>query len=244
VAEWAVWSNWRGDRAKLARIPRAMESSAPGTPVRVELTVLGDLEEYASVGAFVADAPSQSTRAFEVLAFHAGEGFEVVVRRSGGPTGVVLTAPSAAQLDRVMPAITRGSLQWRWAKALPGLGRATNYDPSRSTRDGGGASAALAARNTERDRLMRAWTAVVLFGLFAVGAALALAAGVADTGSFAVATVIAAVAAVVLALLRPVRNLVLPPVEVAERTPGRRVARGLTALAAPLAGALIKLVTG
>src|SRR5688500_8637196 len=130
VPEWAVWSSWRGDRAKLARIPRAMEACATQTRTRIELTVLGDVEEYASAEAFVADAPTQSTHAFETIRFLAAEDFEVVVRRRGDPTGVTLTAPSRAVLERVVPAVTRGSVQWRWAKRVPGLGRVTNYVPA------------------------------------------------------------------------------------------------------------------
>jgi len=223
-----------------------MEACAPRTRTCIKLTVLGDVEQYASVEAFVADAPTQSTRAFETISFRAAEDFEVVVRRRGDPTGVTLTAPSRAVLERVVPAVTRGSVQWRWARRVPGLGRVTNYVPARSTDEppARGAEEALRAANRRRERLMRPWVAVVLFGLFVAGAALSRVVDVADGGSFALATGVAAVAAIGLALLRPIRNLVLPPVEIAGRTPGRRLARALTALAAPFTGALIKLLTG
>jgi hypothetical protein len=208
--------------------------------------VLDDVEEYASVEAFVADAPTQSTRAFETIRFLAAEDFEVVVRRRGEPTGVTLTAPSPAVLERVVPAVTRGSLQWRWARRVPGLGRVTNYVPPRSTDVPPARSAeeALRAANRRRERLMRPWAAAVLFGLFVAGAALSRVVDVADGGSFALATGVAALAAAGLALLRPIRDHVLPPIEIAGRTPGRRFARALTALAAPFTGALIKLLTG
>jgi len=57
-----------------------------------------------------------------------------------------------------------------------------------------------------------------------------------EAGGLEIACVAAgcAVLAVVLALIPPLRDLVLPAIEIAERTPGRRTAARVVALATPL----------
>jgi len=256
---WTVWSVWRGDRAKLGLVARAIEQcfSEPGVPARVTVTVLDDLERYGAFAEFLTDAPAQTTQRFDGLMIEAsgGEGrIAATLRRRGespaseippSENGIVLTvepgplAPKGwgtESLRRVARAVTRGSVQWRWARDWPLLGGLSNYKPTSSLAapDTVDASGELQRRNRNRSRLLWGWTALVVFWVAVI--CYAIARPVWEAGGLEIACVAAgcAVLAVVLALIPPLRDLVLPAIEIAERTPGRRTAARVVALATPL----------
>jgi hypothetical protein len=91
---------------------------------------------------------------------------------------------------------------------------------------------------------MWAWTAAVITVVLAVPYALGRPAWEAQ-GAEAVAVgagipLLAGVAA----LIAPVRNAVLPAIEIAEKTPGRRVAARAGLLAAPVAAVAVRRLLG
>jgi len=253
---WAVWSVWRGDRAKLSRIPRAMEACYPEARrvrAEVEVSVLDDRERYDSCDAFVRDAAGQSTAEFDTVTFDADgrEGrITVSISRQGTP-GVTLTIKADADapdgwaehaLETIRPAVSRGAIQWRWASGWPLLKRLSKYEPEEDS--GSGAEASLEALASRRRRVNQAWTsllaALVLAAVYAVWrqpwehhrSALEL-------GLAAVAVLIGAA---LLGALSFVRDAILPAVEIADKTPGRRQAGRLGLAVAPIVAAVVKKV--
>lgn len=233
-ALWAVWSVWRGDRAKLARIARAVESCFDDdreVAASVHVRTLGDHEVYPSFGAFRDDASGQTTSGFDILRIERrGREGRIAVRllRRGG-SGVALTITPASEADArwaanarstVSPAVSRGSIKYTKQKALVGAGS--------------GALAALGRLNRRRRRVMRAWTAAVVALTLTVTYVVARPAWDAESGENAAAAVAIPVVAALAGLVPHVRNAVLPPIEIADRTPGRRVATRAGILAGPV----------
>ena len=266
VAPWTVWSIWRGDRATLGLVARVVEQglseSTRGPSVTV--WVLEDVERHSSFADFARDAPTQTTQLFDALRIRAagregrvtvtlrarGKGRHALAGREGIELVVAQAGPefdpwSRATMGRVERAGTRGCLQWRWARAVPLIGRLTNYQPTRSTDPGAPATAALALehRNDNRKWLLWGWTAVIAFIVpFLV---YAMARPVWKAGGLEIAAVVVGAAAIasLLALIPALRDVVLPAVEIAERTPGRRALARLVALAAPGAAVVAKLLS-
>jgi hypothetical protein len=227
-----VWSVWRGDRAKLARVASAIEScfdEGQKVVASVHVRTLGDRERYGSLTTFGEKASGQTVSGFDILRIE-GRGREgrIAVRllRRRGP-GVGLTIIPASDADpgwvqrvrsRVEPAVSRGSIKHTKEKLVRG--------------EGDGALAELGRLNRHRTRVMWLWTATVVALLLA--AAYVVGRPVWDAGSgelTAVAVAIPVVAALA-ALVPPVRNAVLPAIEIADRTPGRRLAGRAGLLAA------------
>jgi hypothetical protein len=239
VTGWAVTSVWRGDRLKLGRIAAAMEDETGGRAAgraRVEIDVLGDHEEYRSFSQFRLEAPEQTTKAFDELTL-TREAVVVTLRRRP-PTGVVVIGAD----DRVAKAVARGGLQWVWARPVPILGRLTNT--TLGTGDGPDPLAELERRNAERRKLMWAWTAFWVFFAAAVLYGVLRPVSEAPAGELAAVTAGLLLLAAALGSIRPVRDFALPPVEIGDRTPGRRLLGRLIAVGGPVAAAVVKAVTG
>jgi len=218
---------------------------------RVDVDVLSDHESYESFASFADEAPAQTTSKFDALRIEAigPEGDISVELRQRGEPGVTLTVEPAdgtasAWVERalatVVPAVTRGAIQWRWAKRVPLLGEPADYNPTRG--EGDGHADALRTRNRARTRAMWAWTSFV-----AALVSAAVYAGVRplwDADIDEVAWVAAGIllASGLIGLIPPLRNAVLPPIDIEEKTPGRRVAARAGLLAAPLAALLVRRI--
>jgi hypothetical protein len=264
---WAVWSIWRGDRAKLSRIAGAIEDAVGGRSAgraSVTISVLDDVECYPSFRRFSQEAPAQTTQEFDSLRIDArgsGLAIRVCMRRTSsetdGQTGVVLTVERVDQpagdddpadaRRRVAAAVTRGALNWRWAPRALGLRELTNYKPTEGeggSPDGETRASALRERNSKRFKVMLVWTwfwlLVISYSLYAairpVWEASLLEGMAVFAGCFA--------AAGSLGRVRYLQNIVLPAIEIAEMTPGRRAARRLVAVAAPAAAAVARALFG
>lgn len=251
----AVWSVWRGDRAKLTRVARAMESCYPRAELvraGVVVGVLGDTERHRSIAAFAREASGQTTSSFDTLELitEGGDG-RISVRLDRRPLpGVRLEiAPghggeewAKRVRDAVEPAVSRGGIQWSWARGLPLLSELGSYASTRVVGDASAADALLAALRRSRARAMWAWTALLVALGLAVGYAVGRPGWEAGWGELAwVAPMIVALASLI-ALLPAARNAVLPAVEVAETTPGRRTLGRLSLLAAPVVAAVIRQI--
>jgi hypothetical protein len=230
-----------------------MESCYTTEPVcaSVEVDVLSDHESYGSFARFAEEAPGQTTSKFDVLRIDARgpEGEISVELRQRGVPGVTLsvepedgTASAWAEtaLARVAAAVNRGAIHWRWAKKVPVLGERVNYRPDAGRGDGH--ADALLTRNRRRGRAMWAWTSSVAALVFA-----AVYAGVRPAWDANVGEVVWVTAGILLlsgliGLIPPVRNAVLPPIDIEEKTPGRRVAARAGLLAAPLAALLVRRI--
>lgn len=256
---WAVWSIWRGDRAKLGRIAAAIEECVGSRGIRsarVTVEVLGDVERYASFRRFLHQAPVQTTQQFDSLRIEGREPeltIVVTVRRKVS-SGVVLTVDAQGGADgdrtaqdagrRVAAAISRGGMQWRWARSVWGLGSLTNYKPTEWKTAGPHAwrtpESALDERNAMRFQVVWAWTSLwlllVAYLVYVAARPVWEASGLEALGVLAGCLAIAGIAGRV----RPMQDVVLPAVEIAEQTPGRRAARRAVALVAPVGAALAR----
>jgi hypothetical protein len=207
----------------------------------VHVRALADHERYHSFSAFQRETSGQTMSGFNMLRIEARgtEGrISVWLLRRRGP-GVVLTVRpvggadpgwGSAALRKMVPAVSRGSIKQTRRKHLAGAGT--------------GVLEALAGLNRHRRRVMWAWTATVLTLIVAVlysAARPVWHAGGAE--AVAVAGVIPLLAGMA-ALLPPVRDAVLPAIEIAERTPGRRVAARAGLLAAPVAAVVTRRAFG
>jgi hypothetical protein len=120
-------------------------------------------------------------------------------------------------------------------EALAASGCTFNYKPSRSLTAPHATSASdeLQRRNRNRAWLLRGWTALLVFSVCVISYAIVR--PVWEASGLEIAFVAAGCAALagVLALIPLVRDLVLPSIEIAERTPGRRAAARAVALVTP-----------
>jgi hypothetical protein len=158
-----VWRAWRGDRAKLARIARAMESCYPAgdfVRARVDVRVRGDNESYGNVTRFAREASSQTTDELDslTLATDGGQGRIEVALSRRSPRGVIVTVePSvgsppvwaADALDTVDRAVSRGSIRLPPAEHIPVLKRLVTYWPTRGPQGASTASATLRHREAD-----------------------------------------------------------------------------------------------
>ncbi|MDQ3677293.1 MAG: hypothetical protein M3401_10900 [Actinomycetota bacterium] len=257
-AAWAVWSAWRGDRVLFARVVRAavyeIEHAFGEQPTcLIEVAVKGDIERFASADDMLEHATAQALRSFDSIKVTVEVGPSsaalVVARKPTPPLsehevpGAVLLVRAAGPArnsvgsvrDGIAAAFDRGGFAWvKPHRDVGGLGRARPV---------------LMGRVRARRRYLAAAygigvgaASVIVIGALAV-------AGVDVSESLAVAVgsapaIIGGLAGLFESLWPRLRDAVFPAIEIAERTPGRRLAhltlRGASLAAAPLLGALVK----
>ena len=247
---WAVSSVWRGDRAKLGRIAAAMEDATGGRAAgrtRIEVLVLDDVERYRSFSQFRLEAPEQTTKEFERLELIRGP-LTVSIRRKETDEhqrGVTLHRDGEASSAGVVTAIRRGGIQWVWAQDVPKFTKLVNAKPSTNRTEGARATseAELERRNGDRKKLMWVWTSWWVFfaGALLYGALRPV--SKASAGELLAVTAGLVVVAVGAGAIRLIRDFALPPVEIADNTPGRRLLGRLIAVGGPVAAAVVKAVT-
>ena len=222
-----------------------------GVSARVEVEVLGDRELYATVEDFARDASEQTTSSFDVLSFTA-EGSPGTIRtniRRRPKPGVTLSVadrPGASwakdPLETVAAAVSRGALQWRFLERWPLLGKLTNYvaTTDAAATPGTAMQDALAQRARSRATASWAWTSLTLALVLMVAYTVGWPAWEAEPGAIALWLAGIAVFAVAAGRVPVVQRAVLPAVEIAAKTPGRRQLARAAFVVGPISGLLLR----
>lgn len=257
---WSAWSIWRGDLQLLARAARvaflAVGGDGAGATLTIEVTARDDREEFDSVEGFIEQVTPQAMRRFTQLTIRAETaecGVEVLMARKkvagfpfGDTRGLVIQAwarsadsdaaceAAEAICDQLRVTLRRGSLPW-----TRGL-----RETETTSRDG--IKSSLSWLNHRRT-LMTMTIVVILASVpfYAILAILSLdVVEIKDVDGAVTAAVAAQV--LILAIGLPAARFVMPSIEVAELTPGRRMARllGRSGLVTGLAGLLLAFLKG
>ena len=259
-AAWAVWNAWRGDPALFARVVRAanyeVEQAFGAPPIcSIEIAVNGDVERFTSADDMLEHATAQALRSFASITVSVRVGDAdaalVVARKPTAPLtdyevpGAVLvvsaTGPEQQRVrsvrDGIATAFDRGG--FAWAKPHRGDGGLNRARSELMRRVG-----------TRRRQLAAAYGLGVGAASAIVIGALALAGvdvseGLAPAAAAAPVIIGGLSGSGLLEWLWPrLREVVFPALEIADTTPGRRIARlsfrVVSLAAAPLFGALVK----
>jgi hypothetical protein len=259
---WSAWTIWRGDLKLLARAARvallAVGGDEGSAKVEIAIAARGDEEKFDSVDDFVEQVTPQAMSRFTRLTIRArakGRSAEVLMARKRDSSfpflntrGLVVQAwvegdddgaieKAQAMCEELRVTLRRGSLPW-----TRGL-KQTETSPRTSIAEllGG-----LGRRRTMTTMLIVTFLASLPFYAFFTLLSLDLI-KVNDLDGVVIYLLVAQTLILVVGL--PAARIVMPPIELAEITPGRRMARligrsGLVTVLAGLALAFVKAKAG
>jgi hypothetical protein len=260
---WSVGSAWRGDPRLLAHIARVacevVEEDGKHPLLQIGVEARDDREEFPSVERFLDEVTPQALSCFTRLSLVARGGSavaEVLMARKaayeppfGGSWGVVVRARAAggapaqrseralAMCDRLRVAVRRGSS--RWTRGL----RASEAGSAEEIRQ------RLFALGGRHKALTHGLVTMLASTPFWLAAGLQSAGVVGDAESKGTVTYLVIAQCLILTFGASLAGMVMPAIEVAETTPGRRALRliarsGLLSAASGLIVAFIRVKAG
>lgn len=260
---WSVWSAWRGDPRLLAHIARVacevVEEGGKHPSLQISVEARDDREEFPSVERFLAEVTPQALSCFTRLSVVAqgenavaevlmarkavyeppfGGSWGVVVRvRASGGTPAQRSERALAMCDRLRVAVRRGGFRWTRGMRKSETGSAEEIRQRLFAL--GGRHKALTHGLVTMLASTPFWLAG---GLQSVGV-------MSDAESKGTLNYLIIVQCLILTFGAPLTGMVMPAIEVAEMTPGRRALRliarsGLLSAASGLIVAFIRVKAG